>query len=223
MPRIFPAQSPNPYIPREMSPNRAVWSPRQGTHPTVAAAPAPGSGRWPVGLRHRRRTVKSDLSGKSIAGIIGGPPCQGFSDIGRRDRNDARNFLFEPAPPRQPGRNGFERPAAQITRSVNRRSATRWNQTAGFFWRRTSPWPWTQILDAALATGGYQGARLRTTTIDGALLLDHPGGPSAAATTTLGPSYSGLVRQAVADLRGRHRSGAPPLVAGVRGFFTVRR
>ena len=58
---------------------------------------------------------------------------------------------------------------------------------------------------------------------DGTLLLDHPGGPSAAATTTLGPSHSGLVRQAAADLRGCHRSGAPPLVAGVRGFFTVRR
>ena len=64
----------------------------------------------------------------------------------------------------------------------------------------------------------------RTTPIlMGALLLDHPGGPSCAATTTLGPSHSGLVRQAVADLRGCHRSGAPPLVAGVRGFFTVRR
>ena len=50
---------------------------------------------------------------------------------------------------------------------------------------------------------------------DGTLLLDHPGGPSSAATTTLGPSHSGLVRQAVADLRGCHRSGAPPPVAGV--------
>ena len=50
---------------------------------------------------------------------------------------------------------------------------------------------------------------------DGTLLLDHPGSPSSAATTTLGPSHSGLVRQAVADLRGCHRSGAPPPVAGV--------
>ena len=45
-----------------------------------------------------------------------------------------------------------------------------------------------------------------------------------AATTTLGPSYSGLVRQAVADLS----SDAIALVrrqlcTGVGGFFTVRR
>lgn len=34
------------------------------------------------------------LGGLSIAGIIGGPPCQGFSNIGRRDTKDARNLLF---------------------------------------------------------------------------------------------------------------------------------
>ena len=94
---------------------------------------------------------------------------------------------------------------------------------------------------AALATGGHlpggagasgrgdpapvvgSGHRSHHADPDGALLLDHPGGPSAAATTTLGPSHRGLVRQAVADLRGCHRPGAPPPVAGVRGFFTVRR
>ena len=43
-----------------------------------------------------------------------------------------------------------------------------------------------------------------------------------AGTTAHEPSHRGLVRQAVADLRRCHRSGAPPLVAGVRGFFTVR-
>ena len=48
--------------------------------------------------------------------------------------------------------------------------------------------------------------------------LDHPGSPSAAATTTLGPSHSGLVRQAVADLRGCHRSGAPDLWLASEGF-----
>jgi len=34
------------------------------------------------------------LNGKSIAGVIGGPPCQGFSPIGRRDKDDVRNRSF---------------------------------------------------------------------------------------------------------------------------------
>ena len=34
------------------------------------------------------------LRGREITGIIGGPPCQGFSHIGRRDQNDTRNGLF---------------------------------------------------------------------------------------------------------------------------------
>lgn len=35
-----------------------------------------------------------DLNNGGLAGIIGGPPCQGFSSIGRRDEDDARNELF---------------------------------------------------------------------------------------------------------------------------------
>ena len=35
-----------------------------------------------------------ELRGREITGIIGGPPCQGFSHIGRQDQNDARNGLF---------------------------------------------------------------------------------------------------------------------------------
>lgn len=35
------------------------------------------------------------LSNGDLAGIIGGPPCQGFSCIGRNARDDARNKLFE--------------------------------------------------------------------------------------------------------------------------------
>ena len=32
---------------------------------------------------------------KTLHGIIGGPPCQGFSRIGRRSQNDLRNHLFD--------------------------------------------------------------------------------------------------------------------------------
>ena len=34
------------------------------------------------------------LNGKGVAGIVGGPPCQGFSSIGRRDKDDTRNRAF---------------------------------------------------------------------------------------------------------------------------------
>ena len=34
------------------------------------------------------------LNNGNLTGIIGGPPCQGFSYIGRNDKNDARNDLF---------------------------------------------------------------------------------------------------------------------------------
>ena len=34
------------------------------------------------------------LNDKSIAGVIGGPPCQGFSPMGRRNKDDVRNNSF---------------------------------------------------------------------------------------------------------------------------------
>jgi DNA (cytosine-5)-methyltransferase 1 len=34
------------------------------------------------------------LKGDDLAGIIGGPPCQGFSSIGKRNLTDNRNLLF---------------------------------------------------------------------------------------------------------------------------------
>ena len=54
--------------------------------------------------KHARRNI-ARLSGKDLleiaklgagelAGIIGGPPCQGFSTMGRRRKNDKRNPLF---------------------------------------------------------------------------------------------------------------------------------
>ena len=40
------------------------------------------------------RTLKRRLGLKEVDGIIGSPPCQGFSAIGRGDRHDTRNALF---------------------------------------------------------------------------------------------------------------------------------
>lgn len=37
---------------------------------------------------------KSHLQEGQVSGIIGGPPCQGFSTMGRRNPNDERNNLF---------------------------------------------------------------------------------------------------------------------------------
>jgi len=34
------------------------------------------------------------IDGAEIDGVIGGPPCQGFSNIGRRESNDSRNLLL---------------------------------------------------------------------------------------------------------------------------------
>lgn len=36
-----------------------------------------------------------NLNNGDLAGIIGGPPCQGFSSMGRGEKDDARNGLFE--------------------------------------------------------------------------------------------------------------------------------
>ena len=35
-----------------------------------------------------------DLTGEDLTGVVGGPPCQGFSVIGKRNQDDARNSLF---------------------------------------------------------------------------------------------------------------------------------
>lgn len=38
---------------------------------------------------------RAGMNGKILHGIIGGPPCQGFSRIGRRTPDDERNYLFD--------------------------------------------------------------------------------------------------------------------------------
>ena len=59
---------------------------------------------WPEWLEKRAHSIEEVLSGYeddilrlrgSIDVVAGGPPCQGFSFAGRRDKNDPRNRLFE--------------------------------------------------------------------------------------------------------------------------------
>lgn len=40
------------------------------------------------------KQIKKELNGKKIKLICGGPPCQGFSTVGKNDPNDSRNRLF---------------------------------------------------------------------------------------------------------------------------------
>ena len=56
--------------------NRAVWSPRQAARIPVAANPAPGSRRWPVGLRHRRNPGTAPRPQNQIPGHL--PRCGAF-------------------------------------------------------------------------------------------------------------------------------------------------
>jgi DNA (cytosine-5)-methyltransferase 1 len=45
-------------------------------------------------LTGQRLRLSLGLNNGDLAGIISGPPCQGFSYIGRNDKNDTRNNLF---------------------------------------------------------------------------------------------------------------------------------
>jgi DNA (cytosine-5)-methyltransferase 1 len=45
-------------------------------------------------LTGQRLRLLLGLNDSDLAGIISGPPCQGFSYIGRNDKNDTRNNLF---------------------------------------------------------------------------------------------------------------------------------
>ena len=52
-----------------------------------------------VGMCKDIRDLDNDFLKKfakehNIVGIIGGPPCQGYSTVGKRDINDERNYLY---------------------------------------------------------------------------------------------------------------------------------
>ena len=38
--------------------------------------------------------IKKEIGGENVDVVVGGPPCQGFSMAGRRDKKDPRNSLF---------------------------------------------------------------------------------------------------------------------------------
>lgn len=40
------------------------------------------------------KKLKEFLNGNEISVVVGGPPCQGFSLTGKRNKNDPRNYLF---------------------------------------------------------------------------------------------------------------------------------
>ena len=40
------------------------------------------------------KKIENLLQKDEVVGIIGGPPCQGFSMVGTRDSNDERNSLY---------------------------------------------------------------------------------------------------------------------------------
>lgn len=46
-------------------------------------------------LRGSDLCTQADLSENIVHGVVGGPPCQGFSRIGHRNPKDARNSLFD--------------------------------------------------------------------------------------------------------------------------------
>ncbi len=48
-----------------------------------------------VRLRGSDLLDQAGMNGKIVHGVIGGPPCQGFSRIGRRGLDDVRNSLFD--------------------------------------------------------------------------------------------------------------------------------
>ncbi|GGH11295.1 cytosine-specific methyltransferase [Paenibacillus segetis] len=47
-----------------------------------------------IRLLTEHKKLEEFLGGEEISVIVGGPPCQGFSLTGKRDKNDVRNVLF---------------------------------------------------------------------------------------------------------------------------------
>ena len=40
------------------------------------------------------KSLEKIMNENKIVGIIGGPPCQGYSTVGKRDVTDERNYLY---------------------------------------------------------------------------------------------------------------------------------